>query len=124
MTKELLGWRIPCVSTWYNHINANDIGIPYGSTPYHPSKRNRSGPKPHTAKTGTGRLQINDHPAESKNRSLFGHYEIDTVVSSTNSTGKSKKSNPPPPLGCAQQGIKNRRASRQVPQFHRGAGGS
>ena len=87
MAKEMPGQHIPCVSTWYKHINANDIGVPYGSTPYHPDKRNRSGPKPHPAKTVPGRLQIEDRPAGSKNRSRFGHYEMDAVVSSTNGTG-------------------------------------
>ena len=87
MTKELPNQHIPCVSTWYKHINANDIGVPYGSTPYHPDKRNRGGPKPHPAKTVPGRLQIDDRPAGSENRSRFGHYEMDTVVSSTNGTG-------------------------------------
>ena len=75
------------MSTWYKHINANDIGVPYGSTPYHPDRRNRSGPRPHPAKTVPGRLQIEDRPAGSENRSRFGHYEMDTVVSSTNGTG-------------------------------------
>ena len=87
MAKEMPGQHIPCVSTWYKHINANDIGVPYGSTPYHPDKRNRKGPKPHPAKTVPGRLQIEDRPAGSENRSRFGHYEMDTVVSSTNGTG-------------------------------------
>ena len=87
MAKEMPGQHIPCVSTWYKHINANDIGVPYGSTPCHPDKRNRGGPKPHPAKTVPGRLQIEDRPAGSKNRSRFGHYEMDTVVSSTNGTG-------------------------------------
>lgn len=87
MAKEMPDQHIPCVSTWYKHINANDIGVPYGSTPYHPDKRNRKGPKPHPAKTVPGRLQIEDRPAGSSNRSRFGHYEMDTVVSSTNGTG-------------------------------------
>ena len=43
MAKEMPDQRIPCVSTWYKHINANDIGVPYGSTPYHPDRRNRGG---------------------------------------------------------------------------------
>ncbi len=87
MAKELPGQRIPCVSTWYKHINANDIGVTYGSTPYHPDRRSSRGPKPHPAKTVPGRLQIEDRPAGSENRSRFGHYEMDTVVSSTNGTG-------------------------------------
>ena len=28
MAKEMPGQHMPCVSTWYKHINANDIGVP------------------------------------------------------------------------------------------------
>lgn len=30
MKKELLGQRIPCLSTWHRHINTKDVGIRYG----------------------------------------------------------------------------------------------
>ena len=86
MKEEMPGQRIPCLSTWYKHINAGDAGVRYGETPYHPSKRPK-GPKPHPAMTVPGRLTLDDRPAGAKRRSRFVHYEMDTVVSSTNGTG-------------------------------------
>ena len=70
------------VLEWYKHINAGDIGVLYGQTPYHPGKKPK-GPKPHPAMTVPGRLVLNDRPVGATNRSRFGHYEMDTVVSST-----------------------------------------
>ena len=86
MKKEMPGQDIPCLSTWYRHINAGDVGVRHGETPYHPRKRPK-GPKPHPAMTVPGRLTLDDRPAGAKRRSRFGHYEMDTVVSSTNGTG-------------------------------------
>jgi len=86
MKSELPGQHIPCLSTWYNHINAGDIGVRHGETPYHPNMK-RKCTKPHQAMTVPGRLTLNDRPAGATNRSRFGHYEMDTVVSSTNGTG-------------------------------------
>ena len=86
MKEEMPGRRIPCLSTWYRHINAGDVGVRHGETPYHPSRKPK-GPKPHPAMTVPGRLTLDDRPAGAKRRSRFGHYEMDTVVSSTNGTG-------------------------------------
>ena len=86
MKKELPGVHIPCLSTWYNHINAGDIGVMYGQTPYHPNRK-PNGPKPHPAKTVPGRLTLNDRPAGANKRCRFGHYEMDTVVSSAKGKG-------------------------------------
>ena len=86
MKDEMPGQHIPCLSTWYRHINAGDVGVRHGETPYHPSRRPK-GPKPHPAMTVPGRLTLDDRPAGAKRRSRFGHYEMDTVVSSTNGTG-------------------------------------
>ena len=86
MKEEMPGQDLPCLSTWYKHINAGDVGVRYGETPYHPSKRPK-GPKPHPAMTVPGRLTLDDRPAGATRRSRFGHYEMDTVVSSTNGTG-------------------------------------
>ncbi len=86
MKEEMPGQRIPCLSTWYKHINAGDVGVRYGETPYHPSRKPK-GPKPHPAMTVPGRLTLDDRPAGANRRSRFGHYEMDTVVSSTNGTG-------------------------------------
>ena len=86
MKKEMPGQHIPCLSTWYKHINVGDVGVRYGETPYHPKKKPKR-PKPHPAKTVPGRLTLNDRPAGAQNRSRFGHYEMDTVVSGTNGRG-------------------------------------
>ena len=86
MRKDMPGRRIPCLSTWYRHINAGDVGVMYGQTPYHPSRRPR-GRRPHPAMTVPGRLTLDDRPAGATNRSRLGHYEMDTVVSSASGTG-------------------------------------
>lgn len=80
------GRHIPCLSTWYWHINVRDIGVRHGQTPYHPKKRPK-GPKPHPAKTVPVRLTLDDRPAGARNRSRLGHYEMDTVGSGTNGQG-------------------------------------
>ena len=86
MKEEMPGQDIPCLSTWYKHINAGDVGVRYGETPYHPNRRPKS-QRPHPAMTVPGRLTLDDRPASADRRSRFGHYEMDTVVSSTNGTG-------------------------------------
>ena len=86
LKESLPGQRIPCLSTWYKHINAGDIGVMYGQTPYKP-RRKPKGPRPHPAMTVPGRLTLDDRPDGATNRSRFGHYEMDTVVSSTKGTG-------------------------------------
>lgn len=74
MKEEMPGQDIPCLSTWYRHINAGDVGVRYGE--YHPSRRPK-GPKPHPAMTVPGRLTLDDRPAGANRRSRFGHYEMD-----------------------------------------------
>ena len=80
------GQSIPCLSTWYRHVNAGDVAVRHGETPYHPNRKPK-GPRPHPAMTVPGRLVLDDRPAGATNRSRFGHYEMDTVVSSANGTG-------------------------------------
>ena len=86
MKEEMPGQSIPCLSTWYRHVNAGDVGVRHGETPYHPNRKPK-GPRPHPAMTVPGRLVLDGRPAGATNRSRFGHYEMDTVVSSTNGTG-------------------------------------
>ncbi len=86
MKEEMPGRRIPCLSTWYRHVNAGDVGVRHGETPYHPNRKPK-GPRPHPAMTVPDRLVLVDRPAGATNRSRFGHYEMDTVVSSANGTG-------------------------------------
>ena len=86
MRDELPGQRIPCLSTWHRHTGAGDVGVRHGEAPCRP-KRRPGGPKPHPAMTVPGRLTLGDRPAGASNRSRFGHYGMDTVVSSTRGTG-------------------------------------
>ena len=53
------GRRIPCLSTWYRHINAGDVGVRHGETPCHPNRKPK-GPRPHPAMTVPGRLVLDD----------------------------------------------------------------
>lgn len=73
--------NVPCVRTFYNHINHGDIGVHYGETPYHPDRRAKRGPKPHPAKVNLAHEQLHDRPKEAGERSEPGHFEMDTVVS-------------------------------------------
>ena len=73
--------EVPCARTWYCHIAHGDLPVKHGETPYHPSRKERKGPRPHPAKTAPERLQMKDRPKEADDRSEPGHLEMDTVVS-------------------------------------------
>jgi IS30 family transposase len=78
---------VPCLKTFYNHIEAGDMGVFHGQTPYRPGRR-RGPPKPaHEAKTVPGRRQLKDRPAEAKEAKMLGHWEMDTVISRKGSSG-------------------------------------
>ena len=53
MKDEMPGQHVPCLSTWYRHVNAGDVGVMYGQPPYHPNRKPK-GPKPHPAMTVLG----------------------------------------------------------------------
>ena len=84
---EPKGTRIPKTSTWHRRIRRGDISVHHGETPHHPGKERGKGPKPHTAKTAPGRLQLSDRPREANDRSEPGRWETDTVVSRINGIG-------------------------------------
>lgn len=73
--------KVPCLKTFYNHIEAGDMGVYHGDTPYHPGKRKRAKIPAHEAKVVPGRRQLKDRPQAAAERSELGHYEMDTVVS-------------------------------------------
>ena len=81
MKEEFPDKHVPCVRTWYYHIDAGDIAVKYGQTPYHPNRDRPKRPRVHPAKIVSGRLQLSDRPAGANDRTEPGHYEIDTVVS-------------------------------------------
>jgi len=78
---------VPCLKTFYNHIEAGDIGVEHGQTPYHPGKRRRPRTPAHEARTVPGRRQLRDRPAEANEARELGHFEMDTVVSRCGSHG-------------------------------------
>lgn len=84
---EFAGREIPCVRTWYNHIDAGDLPVRHGETPYHPGRRKKSGERPHPARTLPWRLRLDDRPQAADDRLELGHLEMDTVVSSLGGRG-------------------------------------
>ena len=72
---------IPCLRTFYNHIETGDMGVMHGQTPYHPGRKRKRRIPPHEAHTQPGRRQLKDRPPEADLRQVIGHLEMDTVVS-------------------------------------------
>lgn len=79
--------KVPCVRTFYNHIEHGDCGVHYGETPYQPSRKRKKKTKAHFAKTCPEHLSIKDRPKEADERSEAGHFEMDTVVSCLGALG-------------------------------------
>jgi Transposase and inactivated derivatives, IS30 family len=80
-------WHVPSLRTFYNHIEAGDIGVPYGATPYHPGEKRSPRTPPHPAKTAPGRRRMPERPPEADARSETGHFEMDTIVSGVGGRG-------------------------------------
>ena len=78
---------VPCLKTFYNHIESGDMGVFHGQTPYHPGKRKKPGNPAHEARTVPGRRQIRDRPQAANEAKELGHYEMDTVVSKSGTRG-------------------------------------
>ena len=78
---------VPCLRTFYNHIEAGDCGVLHGQTPYHPGKRRKPRTPAHEARTVPGRRQIKDRPAAANEAKELGHFEMDTVISKRGSHG-------------------------------------
>ena len=78
---------VPCLKTFYNHVEAGDMGVFHGQTPYHPGRRRRPGEAAHEARTVPGRRQVKDRPAAAGEAKELGHYEMDTVVSGRGGRG-------------------------------------
>lgn len=78
---------VPCLKTFYNHIEAGDMGVYHGQTPYHPGSRRKPRTPAHEARTVPGRRQIRDRPQAANEARELGHYEMDTVVSRSGTRG-------------------------------------
>ncbi len=88
MIREAMPDRdVPCLKTFYNHIEAGDVGVFHGQTPYHPGRRRRPPGPAHEARTVPGRRLLADRPGEADGRSEPGHWEMDTVVSGKGGRG-------------------------------------
>ena len=79
--------EVPCLKTFYNHIEAGDIGVFRGQTPCHPGRRRRPRQPAHEARTVPGRRQLKDRPKEASEAKELGHFEMDTVISRRGSRG-------------------------------------
>lgn len=73
--------KIPCLRTFYNHIDYGDMGVQRGDTPYHPGRKKRAKKPLQYAKVLPNRRRISERPIEANNPQEKGHLEIDTVVS-------------------------------------------
>ena len=87
VVEALPGRDVPCLRTFYNHIEAGDMGVHHGDTPYHPGKRRRQRVPAHPARTVPGRRTLRDRPRAADERSELGHFEMDTVASGCGARG-------------------------------------
>lgn len=87
LARELPDRRIPCLRTIYNHIDAGDMGVNRGETPYHPGRRRRPRQDAHPAKVLPNRRRISERPKEADDPSELGHKEFDTIVSCAGGRG-------------------------------------
>lgn len=87
LLEELPASDVPSLRTIYNHIDAGDIGVGRGQTPYHPGKMRRPHGKPHPARTLPNRRRISERPQEAGRHSEPGFIELDTIVSGANGSG-------------------------------------
>ena len=87
LARELPGRRLPCLRTIYNHIDAGDMGVNRGETPYHPGRRRRPKRNAHPAKVRPNRRRISERPKEADAPTELGHKEFDTIVSGAGGRG-------------------------------------
>ena len=79
--------RIPCTRTFYLHIDAGDMGVMRGDTPYHPGKKRRPKKNAHPAKVLPNRRRISERPKAADDPQELGHKEFDTIVSCSGGKG-------------------------------------
>ena len=87
LVREFPGRRIPCLRTIYNHIDAGDMGVDRGQTPYHPGRKRRPKRNAHPAEVLPNRRRISERPKEADDPSELGHKEFDTIVSCAGGRG-------------------------------------
>ena len=87
LVRELPGKAVPCLRTIYNHIDAGDMGVNRGETPYHPGRKRRPKKNAHPAKVLPNRRRISERPKEADDPAELGHKEFDTIVSCAGGKG-------------------------------------
>lgn len=87
LVQENPGRHIPCVRTFYYHIDAGDMAVKRGDTPYHPGHKKVKREGAHDSKVVPGRKKISERPAAANDRSEKGHMETDTIVSCKDGKG-------------------------------------
>lgn len=80
-------WRIPCLSTFYNHIRNGSSRVKQGQTPRHPGRPKREKARARPCIVAPGRRTIADRPPAAGARSEPGHKELDIVESCVGGTG-------------------------------------
>ena len=81
IVEAMPGKDVPRLKTFYNHIEAGDMGVFHGQTPYHPGRRRRPRQPAHEARTVPGRRQLKDRPRQADESKEPGHREMDTTTS-------------------------------------------
>ena len=80
------GRRIPCLRTFYYHVEAGNIGLCGENLVYGRRHRRKRNPA-HPARTVPGRRRLDDRPPEAVVPTQTGHLEMDTVVSCAGGKG-------------------------------------
>ena len=80
------GEHIPCLRTFYYHVECGDIGLCEEDLVYGRRHRRKRNPA-HPAKTVLGRRKLDDRPPEAVLPAQTGHLEMDTVVSCAGGKG-------------------------------------
>jgi IS30 family transposase len=80
------GEHIPCLRTFYYHVEFGDIGLCEEDLVYGRRHRRKRNPA-HPAKTVLGRRKLDDRPPEAVLPTQTGHLEMDTVVSCAGGKG-------------------------------------
>lgn len=78
--------HLPCERSVYYHVHHGDIGISPSQLPYKPSPHRKKHAKPRRSLKMPGNLSIEERP-DLDQRSEFGHWEMDTVVSGVHGKG-------------------------------------
>lgn len=77
---------LPSERCVYDHIHHGDLGISPSQLPYKPTPHRRKLPKPRRSLKMPGNLSIEERP-DLDDRSEFGHWEMDTIVSGVHGKG-------------------------------------